>query len=1517
MDTGKLGNSEYDIAVIGMAGRFPGADSLEEYWANLRDGVESVFRDPNGADLAHGRLEGIDLFDAAVFGITPRDAQLLDPQQRLFLECTWHALEDAAYRADSPGQLIGLFAGAGNNTYLMDLFRDPSLMDSAGPLQLQLSNAKEFLSTFAAYKLGLRGPALNVQTACSTSLVAIHLACQNLLAGECDIALAGGVAVNTSSLEPDSAQEGIVSPDGRCRSFDAAAQGCVGGSGVGVVVLKLYDAAVADGDRIRAVIKGSAINNDGAIKVGYTAPSVEGQYAALKNALIVSDVDPASVDYIECHGTATPIGDPIEIAALIRAYGKRPGKFARRYIGSVKSNVGHLDAAAGVAGFIKTVLMLEHGEIPPSLHYKNPNPRIDLAAGSLKVADRLQGWPEKSGPRRAAVSSFGIGGTNAHVILQQAQPIEHAKQPDNDRQLVLLSANSSGALREMVKCFTSDLRECPAVSIRDLAFTTRIGRNSLAYRTWLTPRDVAELHADLEKLATQEERIIHAEDLPRTVFMFPGQGAQQRNMCLGLYETDPIFRHELDSCLEMAAAHGMPELKAQLFEKAITGGGANERKTLIQPSLFVIELSLATYLMALGARPHAMIGHSLGEYVAACIAGVMTKSEAIRVIIERSRLVQSLPKGSMLAVFAAPEKVSSLIDKEVAVAAINGPKLTTISGTPGAIERAALRFEAEGIAVQSVKVEHAFHSARLDPILSEFRQLMSTVELSAPIIPYVSNITGDWITAEQSTDPDYWVSHMRQTVRFSDGIRTILNHGVDLLLQVGPGSSLLTLAKTLPGSDEPAGVSCMAAREGTTDEDVRAMYDTLGYLWAVGTDIKWTKLDRGQHRRRVKLPLYPFERKRYWHNRVPDTVGNSKEEPNSAIPEQRDVAEWFSTVGWVQDVEGLTPATSACLSTLIQENELWVLIAESRSVLAQLGQLLRRNGVSIVHVIPGETFAEEIVQQRYRLNPTDKEQYLVLLNHLHANGAKKLRIVHGWSQFGDAVSLLDKDSFQALQDKSLVSLQALVQATGEHDVEKAELVFLGFESLMVLGTEAMESLATSTASAVCLVAEQEYPGLRCRYIDLDQSYLESQLPESRLWRAIAEIGRPSSPQLVAIRGNNRWLRRFYSVTAANDGSVPLEKEASYLVTGGLGKVGYALCHWLARKWNARLVISGRTVLPPQQQWSEWLADDSRDEQVRNRIRKLTALMEAGADVYYSAADATDIHQMSELFQRTKQVFGSPAGVFACAGRVGSDAFAPIADMSPSQIHERLLTKTQSALVLARILEPTDINFVLFVSSISSVVGGLGFSCYAAENQFIDLFCRHKTVTGGVPWLSLGLDAWDDGSTVSDPTHALAALAIRAEDAGALFKHALAVKNISHLLVSTVDIERRIQDQHKDLPTSSPSADSGSVRPSLSVEYAAPETDLHRDIVTLVEEIIGIKDIGIVDNFFELGGDSLSGMQLIGTLRARYEIELPVDKIFASPCVRDIASLVEEVLIADIERMSDEEAQMELASNEGR
>jgi acyl transferase domain-containing protein len=1347
-----------EVAVIGLAGRFPGAADVEAFWENLKNGVESVrfFSEEEllAAGVSAGMirrpeyvrawpvLDGVDLFDAALFNIPPREAQLMDPQHRLFLECAWEALERAGYNSDSHDGLVGVYAGLDLNTYLFNLTSNPAVMEAAGSFQAEIASDKDYLATRVSYKLDLRGPSLTVQAACATSLVAVHLACQGLLSGECDMALAGGASLkvppNTGYL---SLEGGIQSPDGHCRAFDARAQGTIFGSGLGIVVLKRLTDALADGDVIHAVIKGSAINNDGALKIGYSAPGGEGQFQVIRAAQMLAEVDPATITYVEAHGTGTPLGDPIEVAALTRAF--RTSTDARGFcgIGSVKTNVGHLKSAAGVTGLIKAVLALEHKLIPPSLHLETPNPHIDFAGSPFYVVDRLTEWePAPGAPRRAAVSSFGVGGTNAHAILEEAPP-RPASGLSRPWQLLVVSGNTPTALAAQRDRLAEHLFQHPDAVLADVAFTLRAGRRRLPHRGWATCRgedldDAIAALTDPERFQTVEQE---ARDRP-VIFLFPGQGTQHPNMGRTLYETEPVFLAGVDRCCEILRPHLGLDLRDLLYPAPSGEAAAAERleqTALAQPALFVVEHALAGLWMSWGIRPQAMIGHSIGEYVAAALAGVFRLEDALALVAERGRLMQGLPAGAMLSVSITEADLLPRLPAGVSLAAVNGPARLVVSGPEDAVAGLEAELDTEGVAVRRLHTSHAFHSAMMDPILEPFNARVSAVRREAPKIPFVSNHTGTWIRAEEATDPAYWASHLRGAVRFADGLATLASEEEAVLLEVGPGQTLSSFARQLPGRPAGQAVARSLPHPKETKSDAEMLLGTLGQLWAAGVTPDWKAFHGDEERLRVELPTYPFERQRYWVER--QTFAAVMVAETSRELARQELSDWFAVQSWKPSVppEAAPPAASR-----------WLLFADRRGLADAIARRLEAAGEAVVTVDPDE------------LDPYAVTSWTDLLARLRQDGPLPDRVLHLAGVTGPDGASAEADL--ALADRGFHSLLALAQALGRQSLGTPGQVQVRavVDGLQSVRGERVVWPGKATVLGPVRTLPLEHPEIGAAAVDvvLPEDPADTAALDRLADLLIAEASAPATEPVVAYRGEERWVEGFEPVRIdPGNGRFALPERAVCLITGGLGGLGLALAEELARSRQARLVLTGRTGLPEREQWTAWVAFHGEADPSSRKIRQIESLEALGAEVMAVAADVTDEAALAAAVRSARERFGPIQAVIHAAGVPGGG----VLQLKTHDAADRVLApKVRGTRALATALAGEPLELFALCSSTYALTGGVGQVDYCAANSFLDAFARAESgiarrvvSLGWGPWSEVGMAVQAGSAAAPRPVHA--------------------------------------------------------------------------------------------------------------------------------------------------------------------
>ncbi len=1508
------------IAIIGMAGRFPTAKNITEFWQNLCDGVEaisqfsdeeliaggvdrSLLKNPNYIK-AGAVLEDIDLFDAGFFGFNPKEAEMTDPQHRLFLECTWEALENAGYDSQRCDR-IGVYAGASLNNYLPFNFNRDQI-GSANTFQKLIGNDKDFLATRVSYKLNLTGPSITIQTACSTSLVATALACQSLLNYQCDMALAGGASLRVPQKTGYLHQEGgILSPDGHCRAFDAQAGGTIIGNGVGVVLLKRLSDALADGDRICAVIKGSAINNDGSGKVGYTAPSVSGQAEAIAEAIALAEVEPETISYIETHGTGTNLGDPIEISALTNAFRAGTQKKGFCAVGSVKTNIGHLDAAAGVTGLIKTALALQHKLIPPSLNFEKPNPEIDFANSPFYVNTKLTEWNPTSTPRRAGVSSLGIGGTNAHVILEEAPFVRREQKQGRNYHLLVLSAKTDSALEKATKNLAQHLKQHPDLNLADVAYTLQVGRGVFNYRRMVLCQSTQSVVAALETTENQQVLTHFEEPIGRSItFMFPGQGAQYLEMGQELYQTEAIFREQVDRCCLILEPYLKLDLRSVIYPKSEKQAAAEQLKQtqLAQPALFVIEYALAQLWMSWGISPQAMIGHSIGEYVAACLAGVMSVEDALVLVAMRGQLMQKMPTGAMLSVSAPVEKIKDLLNENLCLAANNAPSLCVVSGTDDAADTIQEQLTALNIEYRRLHTSHAFHSRMMEPILEPFMVELRKVQLNPPQIPFISNLTGTWITAQEATSPNYWVQHLRQTVHFSGGVSVLLQTTERILLEVGPGRSLCTLVKQ--HAQEAAGQVVLPSLRHPQDEksDVNFLLNILGRLWLAGVKVNWSGFYTNEQPCRVPLPTYPFERQRYWIE--PEVQTQIADKSESKQGKKPNIANWFYVPSWKRlPLTKTKDITSGCYLVFVDEF----------GVGSQLVQRLQQLGQDAIAISWGEQF-NQLDSNTYTINPTQADDYHRLLRQLGEQGKNPNTIIHLWS-----INQLEPVSWESTQNLGFYSLVYLAQAIGQQN-NRIQLLVVANHLYDIMGNEELLP-EKATLSGACKVIPQEYPHINCRLLDISPPTAGN---EDFVEQLIAELTVKSEESIIAYRNNYRWVQIFEPIELEKptQDKIRLRQGGVYLITGGMGGIGLVLAEYLAKTVQAKLVLLGRSVPP----------EDSP------QIQKLRQLEAEGAEVLVLTADITNEQQMESAIAQSLKHFGAIHGVIHTAGIAGGGM---IQLKTPEIANAVFAPKIQGTLILNDVLKDINLDFLVLFSSLSSIYGGFGQVDYCAANAFLDAFAHWNTSKNSRFTVAINWDAWQEVGMAVNTTvpnqlkkwreESLKNAILSAEGVDAFSR--IVANCLPQIVVSTQDLQVKIEEinqlivsqsfAQKPVNSSQVSATRHS-RTRQKNTYVAPRNQIEENIANIWQELIGIEKLGIHDNFFELGGHSLLAVQTISRIRETFQVELPLRTLlFNAPTIAELATVIVEKqtqseelddtakLLMEVENLSLEELQKQL------
>jgi amino acid adenylation domain-containing protein len=1534
----------FEIAIIGMAGRFPGAKNLEEYWDNLKKGIEAIsffspeesgergsskelLEDPHFVK-AGGVLDGVEYFDPSFFGYSPKEAEVMEPQTRLFHEYAWAALEDAGYDPETYTGLIGLYAGASSN------FLWPVLAVLSGKADLlggfasvQLTN-KDFLCPWVSYRLNLIGPCLSVYTACSTSLVAVHTACQAVINGECDMALAGGVSSILSYRNGYSYQEGMtLSPDGHCRSFDARGKGTVCGEGIGIVVLKRLRDAVADGDFIHALIKGSASNNDGIRKVGFTAPSAEGQAEVIKAAQQMAEAPPRSIGYVEAHGTATELGDPIEIEALTMAFALEEKNCCA--IGSVKSNIGHLDAAAGVAGLIKTVLILKHHLLPPSLHFETSNPNFHLENTSFYVNTRLRQWERKEFPLRAGVSSFGIGGTNAHVVLEEwiAAPAPDRDTRTREREdisttaaqphLILLSAKTPSALERASQNLARYLTDHPHLHLADVAYTLQVGRRAFPCRKKLVSTSAAEAAQTLLPGQTANTTRL-ATYLPGDgtqkkplVFMFPGIGPHYLNMGRELYQSEPLFREEMDRCFAIADRLLGFNSKAILYPSEPSPGEAcssarpdnSYNSAIHQPEiaqllLLAFEYALARLLIKWGITPDAVFGYSFGEYTAALLAGVFSLEEVMTLLMARGQLIGETLPGAMLSVPLAKTEITPLLTANLALAIDNGPSCV-IAGPRSEVDAFAQRMKDRRTLCIRLENPHALHSPLMAPIGRQFSESLHQFTLKPPQLPFIANVTGTWITAAEAVDPGYWAKHLCQPVRFADVLSTALSLKDALFLEVGPGRTLSTLLKAHRGTLNRQGhfIIDLVRHPDDKESDIGFLLHKLGNLWLYGQDIAWASCAWNQKRRRISLPTYPFQGQRFWSGENHQQLLNlSSMALSTDLVKKPDVSDWFYIPSWERTLwppQHFPPADSTPGG--------WLIFTDSGWLGKKILHCLQKENHEVIAVKAGSTF-KQAGDRCFIVNPRREEDYETLFKELAARDLVPTRILHLWSITGTPSREPGLEITDRYLDRGFYSLLHIARALGKQSIRRGvKIVAVSDHMHEITGEEAI-SPAKVTLLAPVKVIPKEYPHISCLAVDIVLPEPGGSKAQALMQRILAEFHRDSeSPgAVVAFHGNHRLVQ---TVTQVKLNPLPgppprLRPQGVYWITGGLGGIGLVIAEYLAKNVKAKLLLTGRSSLPAAEAWEKWLAAHPPEDPLSFKIRKIMELERLGAEVLVREADTADFQRMKAIKTAAEKRLGPINGIIHSAG---------VIDGAMIQVRNRDLsegvfaTKIKGTLVLDKLFKKQPLDFLFFCSSLSTALAPIGQVAYTAANLFMDAFAYYNHANQRGFTVSANWDAWQEvgmahrdlkeNETITDR--------ITSREGVDAFARVLN-RDVPQILVSTRDLPTWIQ-QHQSfdithLEETLPglaAADTLYQRPDLATPYAAPNNSTQQELAAIWQRFFGIEKIGIKDDFFELGGNSLAAMSLSTDIRKKLNMDVPLSGFFENSTIERLAAYIDK------------------------
>lgn len=1493
---------EHDVAIIGYSGAFTGGENLDDYWQQIIEGREGYYKtvqtsyDENFIPVV-SRVKGIEEFDANFWNIPPNEAELADPQIRKFLEHCWNVLEKSGYSKNRMQKQIGIFAGSGDQTYLMQNILQSKRSHDFDFFSSYTMNGKDFLATRVSYYLGLTGPAVNINTACSTSLITIIEACKSLALGNCNLAIAGGVSLLLLENDGYVWSEGMVmSKQGQCRAFDEKADGIVRGAGVGVVLLKRLSDALKDQDDIKCIIKGYAINNDGNRKTDYAAPSVSGQTECILNAQSMANITSDQVDYIECHGTGTKIGDPIEISALKEAFEFNQGavKNASCIIGSVKSNIGHADSAAGVASVIKVTKMLENHVLPKQINFTAANSELFLEQTPFKIITKQQKWNNNKSSRIAGISSFGIGGTNAHLILEEAPALNHEVADNKNLSqpyLLSISAKSSGSLNENMVRLAEFLSVQGVANLADVAFTLHTTREEFDCRQMLLCENVIDA---IEKLQDNggkfspidyDRNRIDKDEIPAIVFLCSGIGEHYLGMGKSLYEKVEKFHQEIDRCCEITNRYLEKDLRELLFGDDDNNAKLLEQTKYMASAVFIMGYASAKLWMHLGIGPTQLIGHSTGEYLAACLAGVLSLEDMLRLVVKRAEIIDRISSGAMLAVPLSEAEITPCLENGLSIASINGPSLCVVSGKNSAVEKIEEKLNASGSASSRLPVTIAYHSDMMKDERTALLDLFKTFNFKKPLIPYISNLTGKAIKPSEVTSAEYWYEHTCKTVHFSNGVKELLNNnGSTIFIEIGPGRNLASavLQHQTKKINLKGRVLSSIRNKDLNIDDYKFFLSNLGKLWLQGIKINWNNFYDCSKHLKVELPTYAFDKTTYWIKPDAGSPNRPATSPNNVIRYPLD--EWFVKTTWEYD--------KVRDKLLITNGQKYLIFVDSSEMGSRIVEKIKQTNL-VYTVKIGKKYSLDEANKTITIRVHVKDDYVKLAKWFGRHHLKFDYFIHLWLLDSSTDSHeVSRSSVEYYQQIGFYSILYAIQVITENSLTDSLRLSVITSGIYSLTDE--EILYPEKATVIGLVKSIpfEYPGIVCKCVDIDSPMVLDEITENNILIEITQNFNSISPDLdnniIAYRKSFRWIRKFTKINVKNPSqNISILKDGSvYIVTGGLGGIGSVLAENLAEKAkNIKIVLIGRTALPEKSLWANFI-ETNPTSKTTIKLNRMLAIEKLGCEVHYVPADISDIENICEAFSRIRQTIGPISGLIHSAGLPPDQA---IYKKNKDYVENIFAAKVFGTVVLQKALANDNLDFFFICSSLSSLVGAFAEADYAGANAFQDAFAHYSDKHFKTKIFSVNWALWKEVGFAVD----LEVPEIIREQRKLDMRYGIANqegKEVFNRVINQDEVQLVLIPYVKNNVTSDEDVNVQQLhpRPKLTTEYAEPKNATEKIIEKCWQKVLGFEKIGVNDNFFDLGGNSLSALRIINEINKSFDQKLTPSFFLDNSSIHKIA-----------------------------